>query len=112
MARVGNQSGASPIRSCAKKPHLHASTKYDKIPAESLAIGEVGLGEGRIAHATHLCQYMRLSPFSSSGRHSSYPANELDLIGFRVASVPEPGSLVMTAMIAVSGLLYYWRKHA
>jgi formylglycine-generating enzyme required for sulfatase activity len=32
-------------------------------------------------------------------------------IGFRVASIPEPGSLVLTAMIAVTGLLYYWRKH-
>ena len=41
-----------------------------------------------------------------------YPPNENDLLGFRVASVPEPGSLVMTAMIAVIGLMYWWRKHA
>jgi sulfatase modifying factor 1 len=39
------------------------------------------------------------------------PTYEGSFIGFRVASVPEPGSLIMTAMIAVTGLLYYWRKH-
>ena len=33
----------SPVSSCVKKPHLHARTKYDKIPAESPATGEVGL---------------------------------------------------------------------
>ncbi|MGD0283970.1 MAG: SUMF1/EgtB/PvdO family nonheme iron enzyme [Dissulfurispiraceae bacterium] len=32
--------------------------------------------------------------------------------GFRVAIVPEPGSLVMLSAIALSALLYYWRKHA
>ena len=50
---------------------------------------------------------------ASSYRDHYYPTYEGGTyIGFRVASVPEPGSLVMTAMIAVSGLLYYWRKHA
>jgi formylglycine-generating enzyme required for sulfatase activity len=49
---------------------------------------------------------------TSSARFSNDPRNERSDLGFRVASVPEPGSLVMIAMIAVSGLLYYWRKHA
>jgi len=49
---------------------------------------------------------------ASSNRGDNYPTSEGSYIGFRVASVPEPGSLIMTAMIAVTGLLYYWRKHA
>jgi formylglycine-generating enzyme required for sulfatase activity len=50
---------------------------------------------------------------ASSYRDHYYPTYEGGTyIGFRVASVPEPGSLIMTAMIAVTGLLYYWRKHA
>ena len=50
---------------------------------------------------------------ASSGRFSNAPSNEFNNYGgFRVASVPEPGSLIMTAMIAMTGLLYYWRKHA
>jgi formylglycine-generating enzyme required for sulfatase activity len=34
------------------------------------------------------------------------------LVGFRVASVPEPGSLVMLAVIALGGLLCWWRTRA
>jgi formylglycine-generating enzyme required for sulfatase activity len=50
--------------------------------------------------------------FASSYRIAdSAPTGESRSLGFRVASVPEPGNLVMTAMIAVTGLLYYWRKH-
>ena len=54
---------------------------------------------------------------SSSSIGFGIPTYEYDVaanafVGFRVASVPEPGSLVMTAMIAVTALLYYWRKHA
>jgi formylglycine-generating enzyme required for sulfatase activity len=49
---------------------------------------------------------------ASSPRLYYNPSIEYVIIGFRVASVPEPGSLVMAAMIAVTGLLYYWRKHA
>lgn len=33
-------------------------------------------------------------------------------MGFRVASVPEPGSLVILAGIAFTALLYWWRKRA
>ena len=40
------------------------------------------------------------------------PSSESTALGFRVASVPEPGSLLMTAIIAVTGLIYFWRKHA
>ena len=56
------------------------------------------------------------SDFSSyllaSTRGSNAPSNESDTIGFRVASVPEPGSLVMLAGIALTALLYWWRKRA
>ena len=30
--------------------------------------------------------------------------------GFRVAMVPEPGSIVMMAMIVVGGLIYCWQR--
>ena len=49
---------------------------------------------------------------SSDRVNSGTPTYESSDMGFRVASVPEPGSVIMTAMIAVTGLLYYWRKHA
>ena len=39
------------------------------------------------------------------------PTYEYYGIGFRVASLPEPGSLVMLAGIALTALLYWWRKH-
>jgi formylglycine-generating enzyme required for sulfatase activity len=48
---------------------------------------------------------------SSTRYYYYYPTLEINSVGFRVASVPEPCSLLMTAMIAVSGLLYIWRKH-
>ena len=47
----------------------------------------------------------------SSPADSYAPTGEINAIGFRVASVPEPGSLIITVMITVSGLLYCWRKH-
>jgi formylglycine-generating enzyme required for sulfatase activity len=56
--------------------------------------------------------YDSSSLLASSFRSRAYPTDEYIFIGFRVASVPEPGSLIMTAMIAVTGLLYYRRKHA
>jgi hypothetical protein len=42
----------------------------------------------------------------------SDPTGEFTDIGFRVANVPEPGSLAMLAAIAAAGLLCCWRKHA
>jgi len=49
---------------------------------------------------------------ASSGRISGYPSYESGPVGFRVASVPEPGSIVMLLGIALTALLYYWRRHA
>ena len=49
---------------------------------------------------------------ASSDRYASGPTYEGTYVGFRVASVPEPGSLVMLLGIALTGLLYWWRKHA
>ena len=50
---------------------------------------------------------------ASSGRRDSLsnPTYEYWFIGLRVASVPEPGSLAMLLGIALTALLYYWRKH-
>jgi formylglycine-generating enzyme required for sulfatase activity len=47
----------------------------------------------------------------SSYRYYINPAFESSLIGFRVASVPEPGSITMLLGIALTMLLYCWRKH-
>jgi formylglycine-generating enzyme len=46
---------------------------------------------------------------SACGRYGCPPDESCD-IGFRVASVPEPGSLAMLAGIALTVLLFYWRK--
>jgi formylglycine-generating enzyme required for sulfatase activity len=47
---------------------------------------------------------------AASFRGSNDPTLEYYSIGFRVASVPEPGSLAMLAGIALTALLYWWRK--
>ena len=49
---------------------------------------------------------------ASSRGNGIYPDDESSYVGFRVASVPEPGSLAMLAGIALTALLYHWRKHA
>ncbi len=46
----------------------------------------------------------------ASFRDSRIGTTESYSIGFRVASVPEPGNMLTTAMIAVIGLIYGWRK--
>lgn len=51
------------------------------------------------------------SDLAASSRIGNGPSNEGYSIGFRVASVPEPGSLAMLLGIALTALLYYWRKH-
>jgi formylglycine-generating enzyme len=48
---------------------------------------------------------------AASVRPDCDPTNEDCSIGFRVASVPEPGSITMLLGIALTALLYYWRKH-
>jgi len=48
----------------------------------------------------------------ASVRDDFIPTHQNDITGFRVASVPEPGSLAMLAGIALTALLYYWRKYA
>jgi len=57
--------------------------------------------------------YIFSSSMLSSNRTATGPSYEDSSgFGFRVGSVPEPGSLIMLAGIAVTALLYYWRKHA
>ena len=46
---------------------------------------------------------------ASSVRFSDILAFERGFIGFRIASVPEPSSLLMTAMIALGGLIWWHR---
>jgi formylglycine-generating enzyme len=55
--------------------------------------------------------FLDTSFLASSHREGFRPSldNGYD-IGFRVASIPEPGSLLMTALIAVAGLLFWWWK--
>jgi sulfatase modifying factor 1 len=51
------------------------------------------------------------SNLASSLRVSLNPTTESFNIGFRVANVPEPGSITMLVGIALTALLW-WRKHA
>jgi formylglycine-generating enzyme required for sulfatase activity len=46
----------------------------------------------------------------ASRRGSDFPTYESHYIGFRVANVPEPGSLIMLAGLALTALLYGWRR--
>jgi formylglycine-generating enzyme required for sulfatase activity len=47
---------------------------------------------------------------AASYRIDDDPAFEYRFLGFRVASVPEPGSVAMLVGVAVTGLLFWWRK--
>ncbi len=49
---------------------------------------------------------------SSDPGYAVYPTYDCYEVGFRVASVPEPSSLAMLAGIALTALLYNWRKRA
>jgi formylglycine-generating enzyme required for sulfatase activity len=49
---------------------------------------------------------------SARARDGDVPSVEHGSIGFRVASVPEPGSLAMLLGLALTAVLYYWCKHA
>ena len=46
---------------------------------------------------------------ASNDYHSHYPANEDYVVGFRVASVPEPGSVLVWLTVGVVGLIW-WRR--
>ncbi len=52
-----------------------------------------------------------ISLHASDHTHGGYPSDEYISTGFRVASIPEPGSLAMLAGIALGTLLYWKRKH-
>jgi formylglycine-generating enzyme required for sulfatase activity len=52
------------------------------------------------------------SDLLASTRGYCDPTLETERFGFRVANVPEPGSLAMLVGIALTALLYWWRKHA
>ena len=43
-------------------------------------------------------------------RDGSYPTLEYSFIGFRVASVPEPGSVVLVVVGGLCLLAYAWRR--
>ena len=73
---------------------------------------------GDLSYGTNSSRSLRGGSFlddssflSSSYRFEYSPTLEPVDLSFRVASVPEPGSLLMTAMIALSGLLYFWQKN-
>jgi formylglycine-generating enzyme required for sulfatase activity len=48
---------------------------------------------------------------ASTSRNMDNPTDEASVVGFRVASVPEPGSLAMLLGIALTALIYWVRKH-
>jgi formylglycine-generating enzyme required for sulfatase activity len=47
---------------------------------------------------------------AASGHYSFGPASEVSYVGFRVASVPEPGSMMMFVAGALCLLAYAWRR--
>jgi formylglycine-generating enzyme required for sulfatase activity len=49
---------------------------------------------------------------AASNRPGYGPSFELNGVGFRVASVPEPSSLIMLVGLALTALLCWWRKLA
>jgi formylglycine-generating enzyme len=62
------------------------------------------------------CWYISSVDLASSFRVINYgpshcPFFESPFVGFRVASVPEPSTLVMLLGLALTALLCYWRKH-
>jgi formylglycine-generating enzyme required for sulfatase activity len=50
------------------------------------------------------------SYLASTFRGSFYPTSEYNFVGFRVASVPEPGSVAMLLGLALTAVLYGWRR--
>lgn len=46
----------------------------------------------------------------ASTRHDQYPTNGDYDVGFRVATVPEPGSLTLMLCGAMAGMLWWWRR--
>jgi formylglycine-generating enzyme required for sulfatase activity len=53
-----------------------------------------------------------IDTFAANDRLGTTPTLDHNEIGFRVVCVPEPGSLLLIAMIAVSGLIYRCMKHS
>jgi len=49
---------------------------------------------------------------ASASHLDAAPASEYYYLGFRVVSVPEPASIAMLAGVALTALLYWWRKRA
>jgi formylglycine-generating enzyme len=57
------------------------------------------------------CEYSYVLLASTRpGGDDGGPMGEIGSLGFRVASVPEPAGITMLFGIAVTALLYYWRK--
>jgi formylglycine-generating enzyme required for sulfatase activity len=50
------------------------------------------------------------SDLAASSRDNGTPTEEYEYTGFRVASVPEPGSIVLLGVGAISLLAYVWRR--
>ena len=54
--------------------------------------------------------YGYVNYLSSTTQLNEYPTYEDHHVGFRVASVPEPGSVAMLLGLALTALLYGWRR--
>jgi formylglycine-generating enzyme len=65
------------------------------------------------SHGLRGCVWYGVSDgLASSYRNGDYPTFEHYGVGFRVACVPEPGSIIMLAGVVLTALLYGWRKNA
>ncbi len=71
---------------------------------------ETATGSSRGLRGGHW--YNNSNYLASSDRDYDTPTDGDNTVGFRVAEVPEPGSLVMLLGFAGTTLLYWWRKHA
>ena len=55
-------------------------------------------------------EYSGYGYLASSYRYEYTATSQASNVGFRVASVPEPGSLIMLAGLALTAVLYGWRR--
>jgi formylglycine-generating enzyme required for sulfatase activity len=70
--------------------------------------GDYGAGSSRALRSGHW--YYDSYVMASSTRSIYYPAEECDIVGFRVASVPEPGSIALMLAGALCLLAYAWQR--
>jgi formylglycine-generating enzyme required for sulfatase activity len=56
--------------------------------------------------------YLNPDSLGAFYRYLDSPTKEYNIIGFRVASVPEPASIALLAYGAIVGMIWWWRRRA